>query len=291
MLAWDASTSHAHRRIAHELSRRGVEVRLGGDGLEALAPASNIAAVVKSPGVGFDLPLIRRAAQRGLPILDELELGWRLSLSPIVGVTGTNGKSTTGALIAAVLEAGGHRVQPAGNSELAAPLSAVDHDGWVVCEVSSFSWRARIRSCPRSPSSPISRSSTSIGIARWIATALKRRMFIRGQRAAETAVVNVDDPFGEALARAVRQVGGRVLGYGFSDQADVRVLDATWDMREARLSFATPAGEVQCATSLPGAHNASNVAAAIAVGYGLGVRPSRSWMPSGVSPGRRAAGS
>lgn len=274
VLAWDASTSPTHRRIARELSRRGVEVRLGGDGLEALAPGSKIATVVKSPGVGFDLPLIRQAAERGLPILDELELGWRLSPSPIVGVTGTNGKSTTAALIAAVLQAGGHRVQPAGNSELVAPLSAVDHDGWVVCEVSSFqlegtdSFLPEIAVFTNLTLEHLDRHGTMDCYG-----ALKRRMFIRGQRAAEAAVVNLDDPFGEVLARSVRQAGGRVVGYGFSDQADVRLLDATWDMREARFSLATPAGEVECATSLPGAHNASNVAAAMAVGYALGVRP------------------
>ena len=75
-----------------------------------------------------------------MPVISEIELGARLLANPIVGVTGTNGKTTTTALLGAVLEAAAWPVEVAGN--IGRPLSglvgAVDDGVWIVCELSSF---------------------------------------------------------------------------------------------------------------------------------------------------------
>jgi UDP-N-acetylmuramoylalanine--D-glutamate ligase len=95
--------------------------------------------LVKSPGVPGDRPLVAAARERGIPVWSEVELGYRL-LAPtgtkLVGVTGTNGKSTTTALIGAMFEAAGRDVAVAGNIGVA--LSSVERADWVVCELSSF---------------------------------------------------------------------------------------------------------------------------------------------------------
>jgi UDP-N-acetylmuramoylalanine--D-glutamate ligase len=104
-----------------------------------LSLLDGIDVVVKSPGVPGDRPIVREARVRGIPVWSEVELGYRL-LAPggtrLVGVTGTNGKSTTTALIGAIFDAAGRDVAVAGN--IGVPLTSIEHADWVVCELSSF---------------------------------------------------------------------------------------------------------------------------------------------------------
>jgi UDP-N-acetylmuramoylalanine--D-glutamate ligase len=96
--------------------------------------------VVKSPGVPETAPPVRAARARDVQVISEIELGARLLGNPIVGVTGTNGKTTTTALLGAVLAAAGWPVEVAGNigRPLTALVGAADDDAWIVCELSSF---------------------------------------------------------------------------------------------------------------------------------------------------------
>lgn len=123
---------------AQELRSRGVEVLVGGHEPDHL---EGIELVVTSPGVVERAPILTWAAERGLPIWSELELGWRLVRVPSVAVTGTNGKSTTTELIACMLRASGLRAIACGN--IGYPLSSAareEHDALAV-EVSSFQLR------------------------------------------------------------------------------------------------------------------------------------------------------
>jgi UDP-N-acetylmuramoylalanine--D-glutamate ligase len=93
--------------------------------------------LVKSPGVPGEAALVRAARERGIPVWSEVELGYRLlGDARLIGVTGTNGKTTTTELLGAVLRAGGRDVAVAGN--VGTPLSSVRGADWVVCELSSF---------------------------------------------------------------------------------------------------------------------------------------------------------
>ena len=93
--------------------------------------------IVKSPGVPGDRPLLRAARERGVPVWSEVELGYRLLPdSRFVGVTGTNGKTTTTELLGAIFRAAGRDVVVAGN--VGTPLTSVRPADWVVCELSSF---------------------------------------------------------------------------------------------------------------------------------------------------------
>jgi UDP-N-acetylmuramoylalanine--D-glutamate ligase len=115
----------------------GVEAHLESDGVELL---DRVALVVKSPGVPADAPAIAGARERGLPVLGELELAWRLLPNRLVAVTGTNGKTTTTELLGAVWRAAGLPVAVAGNvgMPLAALVGRLEPEATVVCEVSSF---------------------------------------------------------------------------------------------------------------------------------------------------------
>ncbi len=123
---------------AGRLAEAGVEVLLGTEEEDLL---QDVDVVVKSPGVPGEAPPVAAARERGIPVWSELELGWRLlSGNPLVGVTGTKGKTTTVRLLGAMFEAAGRDVALAGNEHT--PLSevalTVEPETWIVCEVSSF---------------------------------------------------------------------------------------------------------------------------------------------------------
>ena len=115
----------------------GIEAHTGTDGVALLDRA---ATVVKSPGVPNEAPVIAAARERGLTVLGELELAWRLLPNRFVAVTGTNGKTTTTELLGAIWRAAGLPVALAGNvgTPLAALVGDVDPGATIVCEVSSF---------------------------------------------------------------------------------------------------------------------------------------------------------
>jgi len=121
------------------LADAGVELRLGTEE-EDLLDAVDL--VVKSPGVPADSPLVVAARARAIPVWSEVELGYRLlhAGARLIGVTGTNGKTTTTELLGAILRAAGRKVEVAGNvgRALTDAAETAEEDSWVVCELSSF---------------------------------------------------------------------------------------------------------------------------------------------------------
>jgi UDP-N-acetylmuramoylalanine--D-glutamate ligase len=122
---------------AGRLLEAGVEVILG---VEEPTLVDGMDVLVKSPGVPSEAPLVAAARERGVAVWSEVELGGRLLGNPILGVTGTNGKTTTSELLGAIFSAAGRPVAVAGN--VGRPLTALDgvlaEGAWIVCELSSF---------------------------------------------------------------------------------------------------------------------------------------------------------
>ena len=114
-----------------------IDAHLNVDGVDLLDGA---ALVVKSPGVPNEAPVIAAARERGVPVLGELELAWRLLPNRFVAVTGTNGKTTTTELLGAIWREAGLPVALAGNvgTPLSALVGAVEPAATILCEVSSF---------------------------------------------------------------------------------------------------------------------------------------------------------
>ena len=140
------------KALVYGLARSGQAVveRLAANGDEAVAVdrtlgnendlglLDGVDALVKSPGVPGERPLVVLARERGIPVWSEIELGYRLlpSGTKLIGVTGTNGKTTTVQLLAAMLRSARRDVTTAGNEHT--PLVSVREGDWIVCELSSF---------------------------------------------------------------------------------------------------------------------------------------------------------
>ena len=125
----------------------GFEAHLESDGLHLLERAGT---VVKSPGVPQEAPVIQAARARGVPVMGELEVAWRLLDNPFVAVTGTNGKTTVTELLGAIWRAAGRPVAVAGNvgTALSSLVGEVDPDATVVCECSSFQLEDTVEFAP-----------------------------------------------------------------------------------------------------------------------------------------------
>jgi UDP-N-acetylmuramoylalanine--D-glutamate ligase len=126
---------------------RGVDRRQGDDEPAAL---EGVRAVVKSPGVPAQAPVIAAARERGLAVLGEVELAWRLIPNEFVAVTGTNGKTTTTELIGHIHREAGLPVAVAGNvgTALSSLVGQVPDAATVVCEVSSFQLEDAVEFAP-----------------------------------------------------------------------------------------------------------------------------------------------
>jgi UDP-N-acetylmuramoylalanine--D-glutamate ligase len=122
---------------AGRLAEAGVEVHLGTEEDQLL---EDVELLIKSPGVPGESRLPAAARARDIPVWSEIELGARLLHNPLIGVTGTNGKTTTSELIGAMFHAADRPVAVAGN--VGRPLTSLDgtlaDDAWIVCELSSF---------------------------------------------------------------------------------------------------------------------------------------------------------
>lgn len=138
VVACDAGTP----ALAAELERLGVQVLTKWRGG---LPNYRFDLVVTSPGVPAESPVLREAVKQGISVWSEVELAYRLCRSPIVAVTGTNGKSTTAALVAHILSTAGYPAVLCGNiaaegmeRTLTAAVSTARPQDILVAEVSSF---------------------------------------------------------------------------------------------------------------------------------------------------------
>ena len=272
VLVCDDSIGSEIRRARRSLAKRGI-----GFTDDPIGALDRVRLVVKSPGIQMDHAVIEAAARRGLPVIDELELGWRLSWQPVVAVTGTDGKSTTAALVLSALRTAGDNPLLSGNVEgfrRCPAMSAVpsEHRGWVVAEVSSYQAEGSPDFLPAAAvltnlsNAHLGRHGSMAGYA-----AAKRRLFVRGDRAVSLAALNADDEFGRRLAAEVSERGGRTVTYGFAPDADVRIRSCRSSLRTGTVEIEVLGDHVEVETRLPGAHNAANVAAALAFAEGLGL--------------------
>jgi UDP-N-acetylmuramoyl-L-alanyl-D-glutamate--2,6-diaminopimelate ligase len=278
---WDEHDGPATRARRERLQARGVRVLL-----EPWEPAllDGARLVVKSPGVPHDAAPVRDALRAGLLVIDELDLGRRLTRRPLVAVTGTDGKSTVCALVAGAL---GDGVPVVGNTDFGVPLSALPAgDGPAVVEASSY--QAEFCTEPFATLAVLTNVTRDhMHRHRTIAdyAAIKRRLFIGGGRVVGKAVVSADSEPAGALARELAAAGCEVATFGVAGGAGYRVLDASWDERTAHATIAAPNGDVAVRSRLPGRHNAANVAAAIAASDLLGVPRAHTLATIGASSG------
>jgi UDP-N-acetylmuramoylalanine--D-glutamate ligase len=134
---------------ADELEALGISVVCGGHPPELIHPG--VALVVKNPGIPYKADPVARAAELGIEIVTEVEVASHICKAPIIGITGSNGKTTTTTWIGKMLEAANLSPIVAGNIGRALCDAAVDatDDNWMVVELSSFQLKGTVDFRPR----------------------------------------------------------------------------------------------------------------------------------------------
>ena len=249
----------------------GVEVELGRHDLKKIAQATG---VVVSPGVPPDAPSLAAARAGGVPVVSELDLGFRaLPGVRCIAVTGTNGKTTTTALVAHVLRGAGLRATEAGN--FGRPLCDIAVSGdryqWLAVEASSF----QLHDSPAfAPEVGVLTNLAPDHLDRYPSVEAyyaDKRLLFRNARDRDLWVLNADDPAAAALADGVRGTRARFSLRGPAD--------GWYDAAASRLRIGATELLPRAELRLMGAHNVANALAAA-----LAVRE------AGVAPAAIAAG-
>jgi UDP-N-acetylmuramoylalanine--D-glutamate ligase len=235
-----------------------IPVRLGG-----LDPAllEDALCVVVSPGLPLAGPFFDAARRRGLEIVGDIELFARAAQAPVVGITGTNGKSTVTTLLARMAQRAGLKVRAGGN--LGPPaLELLDASAELyVLELSSYQLEtARTLHCRAATVLNVTPDHLDRYPSLASYAAAKARIFAR----CDTAVINLDDP----LVAAMPHAAPRTLGFSLrasvgADYALAMHAQQWWLMHAAEPLL--PVAQLK----IRGAHNAANALAALALGDAL----------------------
>ena len=145
----DRGNSEPLQQQQHDLAIEGIPVKLGDTFDPTAHPCDR---VIVSPGVPWDLAGLIQARERSIEVLGEMELAWQhLKDVPWVGITGTNGKTTTTALIAAIFQTAGYHAPAFGNIGYAACEVALaeKRPDWAIAELSSYQIEASCSIAPR----------------------------------------------------------------------------------------------------------------------------------------------
>jgi UDP-N-acetylmuramoylalanine--D-glutamate ligase len=123
---------------AQGLLEQGIKVVCGSHPVELMEEGFEL--VVKNPGIPYQNPMIMKAMEKQIPVITEVELAYQISEAPFIGITGTNGKTTTTTLIFEMLREGGRKPLTAGNIGTVASSVAqeANEDDNIVIELSSF---------------------------------------------------------------------------------------------------------------------------------------------------------
>ncbi len=132
----DSGAAQRHQSDAKRLRDEGITVKLN----HAFSPEPELDLLVVSPGVPWDAPALIKARSQGIETIGEMELAWRsLRDRPWLAITGTNGKTTTTALVASIFKAAGLNAPACGNIGYAAcELALTEPPDWVIAELSSY---------------------------------------------------------------------------------------------------------------------------------------------------------
>jgi UDP-N-acetylmuramoylalanine--D-glutamate ligase len=240
------------------LSKLRAELTIAPYGPEVLEGAEM---VVPSPGVYPSNPILGEALRRKIPVISEIELAWRFLKTPLVAITGTNGKTTVTTLIGDILRMVGKRVFVGGN--IGAPMigyvDGPQEVDWAVVEVSSFQLQWAYEFHPQI-ALLLNVTSDHIDYHDSFATyrQIKERIFAR-QTASDLAILNADEAFPEPLTD---RLGARTAFFSASSPVACGMFQAG-----EKLVHISAAGECEeyplGMIRIPGRHNIENVMAAV----------------------------
>lgn len=229
--------------------------------------------IVVSPGVPLSLPFVQMARERKIPVIAEAELGYRYTRCPIAAITGTNGKTTTTALMGAIFRRAGYTTHVTGNIGL--PISQVALDTQpgdrMAFEASSFmleaidAFRPKVSAILNITEDHLNRHGTMENYIN-----AKARIF-ENQREDDAVVLNYDDPMTRALAD---WAACRVLFFSSRERVPAGAC-----VLEGKICFIPEPGAEPVVMGrpeevrLPGRHNLENALAATAMAMAMGISP------------------
>lgn len=263
--ASDTGTGPAFDGWAARLNDAGASVQLGGHDLGRISRA--VAAVV-APGVPPEAPPLEAARGAGVPIHAEIDIGFlALQGTRCIGITGTNGKTTTTSLIAHVLAAAGLRAETAGN--IGRPLCDVARSAsppdWLALELSSF----QLHDTPNlRPAIGVLTNLAPNHLDRYPTLAEyygDKALLFRNADGQSVTVSNADDP---TVRDMVRDVPGRHLRFSVQDRAD-----GWYDREGRRLMLGDAPLLPRDELPLLGDHNVANALTAALAATAAGCRP------------------
>lgn len=270
------------RKPLREWSQEALDLKTAAVGLVEGDPPSwlldQIDLLVVSPGVPTKAIPIRYAERRGVEVLGEIELASRFLRGRIVAITGTNGKTTTTALIGQMLKDGGLNVQVGGNigTPLISMVEQSRDDGWNVVEVSSFQLETIVDFHPAVAAvlnvtpNHMDRYESLMDYA-----AAKHRIFMN-QTAGDVAILNADDKIVSSWVSGLR---AHVVQFSVKQElSDGMFLQGRNLISRGQGPFLTAHKQERVVMTrddlrLRGMHNVENVLAATAAGLACGVAP------------------
>lgn len=270
----DVAPASAHNKpLRDELEALGVVVEMGGHSARCFSHAD---LVVVSPGIPPSSPVIRELTLSGKEIISEVELAARETTTPLVAITGTNGKTTTTTLISTILEAAGYKAPACGN--IGTPVISLvdDKNDFLVTELSSF----QLAFSPTLKAKVALMMNFRPDHLDWHGSEdayreAKFQLFVP-PHTPEWSVLLADDPVCEQLGHSLQapvlwfsRSFARVanLPNWISLDAEGMVMVKTEAMEQPQRLFPISVSQ------LPGAHNQENVLAAAAACFVLGVSP------------------
>jgi UDP-N-acetylmuramoylalanine--D-glutamate ligase len=238
-----------------ELEGEGVEVHANTAGVDLLDRART---VVKSPGVPQVAAVVRAARERGVRVVGELEVAWRLLPNEFLAVTGTNGKTTTVELLGAMHRAAGLSARVAGNVGTAAAslVGAIAPEATVVCEASSFQLEDAEAFAPD--------CAVLLNVT---PDHLDRHGSVEAYRAAKQRIFARQGPGHISVTTPALKPSGRARWVSFGSP------DADLALEDGRLSWEGEPLMAAAEVRLRGAHNLENAMAAAAAALSRGVSP------------------
>jgi UDP-N-acetylmuramoylalanine--D-glutamate ligase len=245
------------------LRESGIDFETSVSGTDRL---TGVATVIKSPGVPESAEVIAEAERRGLEIIGEMELGWRMFKAPVVAITGTNGKTTTTELTTHLFRSAGHTASAAGNvghpvCEIAMEALSGREVGTVIFECSSFQLEDSVGFSPEVAAflnlgpDHLDRHGTMESYRE-----AKLKIFAN-QEEGDVAVLNSDDPALSEVSPTASTVRFSTVG---SPGADL-ILDDGWILVDGERLIEV--SEMQ----IIGRHNVANAMAGAASAIALGL--------------------
>jgi len=252
--------------MVRELVASGVELEFGGHRNDTFLNADTI---VVSPGVPHDTPMIRSTMKKNIPVIGEMELASRVIDTPIIAVTGTNGKTTVTALVGELLKNAGLKVFVGGNigTPLMAYAAGKQEADYLVAEVSSFQLDTIQTFCPFIS---IILNITPDHLDRYAdmeAYARSKLRIYENQGPGHYLILNDDD---QRLSSLHPDSGVTLLRYGLGQRQEVSAFLEGGTARAGLTGEATHSFSLD-RFALPGSHNQENLLAVVLAGMAVGI--------------------